>query len=142
MTEAPTINTQKEKIFELISNKENKFVFNFTKKNSSLIISAIFDDGIVKTFYEKEFSLEKIKENKAFAFYDTIDEVLGELLPLSDEDKVHLSEDEKNENKFIIINFDLPFKKFNNIEFYVEEKKKSKLEKINELYNIIIIQNK
>ena len=145
MTEAPIIKTQnpKERTFELFSDKENKFIFNFTNKNStSLLISSIFDDGIVKTFYEKEFSLEKVKENKAFALYDTIDEILEELFPLIDEEKVHIFEDEKNETKYIKIIFDLPIKKFNKVEFYVEEKKKTDLEKINELYDIIITQNK
>ena len=135
--------TQKERVFELISNKENKFLINFVNKNSSsLFVSAIFDDGIIKEFYEEEFSVEKIKENKAFAFHETIDEILSELFPLIEEGKAHLYEDIKSETKFININFDLPSKKFNMIEFYIEEKKKTDLEKINELYNIVITQNK
>ena len=52
------------------------------KIQSSLFVSAIFDDGIIKEFYEKEFAIEKIKENKAFAFHETIDEILSELFPL------------------------------------------------------------
>ena len=135
--------TQKERVFELISNKENKFLINFVNKNSSsLFVSAIFDDGIIKEFYEEEFSVEKIKENKAFAFHETIDEILSELFPLIEEGKAHLYEDIKSETKFINITFDLPSKKFNTIELYIEEKKKTDLEKINELYNIVITQNK
>ena len=135
--------TQKERVFELISNKENKFLINFVNKNSSsLFVSAIFDDGIIKEFYEEEFSVEKIKENKAFAFHETIDEILSELFPLIEEGKAHLFEDIKSETKFIRIIFDLPSKKFNMIELYIEEKKKTDLEKINELYNIVITQNK
>ena len=53
--------------------------------------------------------------------------------------KIHLIEDDKN---FIEIIFDLPFKKFKSIEFKIDEKKKNDLEKINELYNIVITQNK
>ena len=131
----------KEKIKELTSNEGNKFVISFKNKDSSsLFISAVFDDGIVKTFYESDFPLEKIKENKAFGFYDTIEEILGELFPLIEEDKIHLTE-EKNKNN-IKINFDLPFNKFKNIEFEIDEKKKTDIEKINELYEIIITQNK
>ena len=65
-----------------------------------------------------------------------------ELFPLIDEGKVHLFEEIKNENKFIKIIFDFPFKKYNNLELYLDEKKKTDLEKINELYNIIKTQNK
>jgi hypothetical protein len=135
--------TQKERVFELVSNKENKYLINFANKNSSsLFISAIFDDGIIKDFYEEEFTIEKIKENKAFAFHETIDEILSELFPLIEEGKAHLFEDIKSETKLIRIIFDLPSKKFNMIELYIEEKKKTDLEKINELYNIVIAQNK
>lgn len=134
---------QTERVFELISNKENKFIITFTNKNSSsLFISAIFNDGIIKEFYEKEFAIEKIKENKAFAFHETIDEILSEIFPLIGEGKTHLYEDIKDETKFINIIFDLPSKKFNTIEFFIEEKKKTDIEKINELYNIVITQNK
>ena len=133
----------KERIFELLSNKENKFIVTFNYKNSSsLFVSSILDDGIIKTFYEKEFAIEKIKENKAFGFYETFDEILAELFPLIDEGKVHLFEEIKNENKFIKIIFDLPFKKYNKLELNLDEKKKTDLEKINELYNIIKTQNK
>ncbi len=131
-------NNNKEKVIELVSNKGNKFIINFINKTSSLFISSIFDNGIIKVFYETIFSLEKIKENKAFFVYDSIDEILGELFPLIDEGKIHLNE----ETHFIKITFDLPFQKFKNIDFNVNEKKKTEIEKINELYNIIVVQNK
>ena len=78
-----------------------------------------------------------MQENKAFSIYDKLDEILAELFPLIDEGKIHLREEEGNS---IIIKFDLPFKK--NINFLVKEKKKEKEEKINELYEIVITQNK
>ena len=84
----------------------------------------------MKKFFESEYSLEKIKKNKAFVFYETIEEILSELFPLIDEGKIHLIEEGNN---IIKINFDLPFKKFKNIEFIINEKKKTDLEKINEL---------
>ena len=130
---SPTIqNNNKEKVIELVSNKGNKFIINFINKTSSLFISSIFDNGIIKVFYETIFSLEKIKENKAFFVYDSIDEILGELFPLIDEGKIHLNE----ERNFIKITFDLPFQKFKNIDFNVNEKKRQKLKK---LMNYIIL---
>ena len=128
---APVPNKENEnKIIELYSNLGNKFVVNFINKSTILFISSVFDNGIVKKFFESEYSLEKIKKNKAFVFYETIEEILSELFPLIDEGKIHLIEEGNN---IIKINFDLPFKKFKNIEFIINEKKKTDLEKINEL---------
>ena len=141
MYEAPIpVNNPEQKIFELTSNKGNKFIFTFKNiESNTLFISAVFDDGVVKTFYETEFPLEKIQENKAFSIYDTIDEIIVELFPLIDNGKIHLTEEEGDA---INIKFDLPFKKFKNIDFLIKEKKKAKDEKINELYEIVITQNK
>ena len=140
MEEAPIpTDTPKEKTFELNSNKNNKFIITFRNiESSSLLISAVFDDQILKIFYETEFTLEKIKENKAFISYDKIEEILSELFILIDEGKIHLMEEKNN----ICIKFDLPFQKYKKIVFVIEEKKKTNEEKINELYNIIIKQNK
>ena len=139
--EAQTIEFAKsQKTFKLKSNKGNKFLFIFKNiKSTSLLINSIFDDGVVKTFFEKEFTLDKIKENKAFLSYDTIDEILEELFPLIDEGKIHLFEEEGNKIKII---FDLPFKKYKEMIFIISEKKKSSDEKIEELYQVIIAQNK
>ena len=62
MDEAPiSIKSPEQKIFELTSNKGNKFILTFKNiKSTTLFISAVFDDGVVKTFYETEFPLEKI----------------------------------------------------------------------------------
>ena len=104
---APVPNKENEnKIIELYSNLGNKFVVNFINKSTILFISSVFDNGIVKKFFESEYSLEKIKKNKAFVFYETIEEILSELFPLIDEGKIHLIEEGNN---IIKINFDLPF---------------------------------
>ena len=133
------INTE-QKIFELISDKGNKFILTFNNsKSTSLLISAIFDTGLVKKFFEAEYTLEKIKDNKAFSIYDSIDEILMELFPLIEEGKVYLKE---NEGNIIKIEFYLPFKKYKNLDFIINEKKKTSTEIIDELYNIIFIQNK
>ena len=139
--EAQTIEFAKsQKTFKLKSNKGNKFLFIFKNiKSTSLLINSIFDDGVVKTFFETEFTLDKIKENKAFLSYDIIDEILEELFPLINEGKIHLFEEEGNKIKII---FDLPFKKYKEMIFIISEKKKSSDEKIEELYQVIITQNK
>ena len=141
MEEAPTVKEGKTtKTFELTSDKGNKYIFTFKNiKSTSLLIEALFDDGIVKTFFESEFTLEKIKENKAFISYDTIDDILEELFPLIDENEISLFEKEENQIKFI---FDLPFRKYKTMEFLISEKKKTSDAKIDELYDIIIKQNK
>ena len=63
MEEAPIpINIPSEKSFELTSNKNNKFILTFKNiKSTSIFISAVFNDEIIKIFYESEFILEKIK---------------------------------------------------------------------------------
>jgi len=141
MEEAPIpINIPSEKSFELTSNKNNKFILTFKNiKSTSIFISAVFNDEIIKIFYESEFILEKIKENMAFYSYDKIEEILAELFFLIDEGKIHLIEEEGNKIK---IKFDLPFKKYKNIDFVIKQKEKTNEEKIDELYNIIIKQNK
>ena len=111
----------KEKVFELISNKGNYFIITLMNKQSSLFIIAVLNHDINKKFYENNISLERIKEkNKAFAFYESIDEILSELFPLIDKGNVRIIE----EMNFIRITFDLPLQKFNNISFIVNEKKK------------------
>ena len=143
MEEAPIpIDILNEKTFDLISNKGNKYIITFKNiKSSSLLISAIFNDGIIQIFYEGEFPLKNIQENKSFISYDKIDDILEELFPLIDEGKIHLIE--KVQNKAIInIKFDLPFKKNKSLDFSINEKKKTNEEKIEELYNIIITENK
>ena len=137
----PTINDEiknKEKTFEITSNKGKKYVISFKNNGTTLLITSIYDDSIRKIFYESFYSLEKIKENKAFYIYDSIDEILSELFPLIDEGKTKLNE----ETNLIILTIDLPFQKIKQIDFIIEEKEKSDSEKINELFNIIIVQNK
>ena len=128
------------KKIEITSNIGNQFIVNFKYNSTILFISSLFDNGITQEFFESEYSLEKIKQNKAFAFYETIEEIISELFPLIDEGKIHLIEEEKDAIKII---FDLPFKKFNNIEFIINSKKENDLKKnANDLNNIISSQNK
>ena len=127
----------KEKEFELKSNKNNIFKVRLINNLSGLLIKSDNNNEINKQFYETLFPIEKIKENKAFAFYESIDEILSELFPLIDEGKVILNE----ETNFIKLCILLPFQKFKNLEFQIYEKNKSDSEKINDLYNIISKKN-
>ena len=102
------IKKDKEICVELLSNKNNKFLTSFKNKEKSLFISSIFNDGIMKIFFEADFPLEKIKEIKVFNCYESIDKILQELSPLINEAKVKL---EENGNAIEII-FELPLNNF------------------------------
>ena len=117
----PTINDEiknKEKTFEITSNKGKKYVISFKNNGTTLLITSIYDDSIRKNFYESFYSLEKIKENKAFYIYDSIDEILSELFPLIDEGKTKINE----ESNSIILNIELPLQKIKKIDFIMKEK--------------------
>ena len=129
-----------QKSFEITSDKENKYIVTFKNiKSTSLLIEAVLDDENNKTFFESEFTLDEIKENKIFYFYDSIDEILEELYPLLNEKKILLIEEQGNK---IVIIFDLPLKKYKNLKFIISEKKNASDKNIDELYNIIAIKNK
>ncbi len=128
----------KEKTFETTTNKGNKFVTTFKNNGTTLLITSIYDDNVRKNFYESLYSLEKIKENKAFYIYESIDEILSELFPLIDEGKTKINE----ESNSINLSIDLPFQKIKTIDFIIKEKEKPDSEKINELFNIVVGQNK
>ena len=137
----PTTNCEvknKEKTFETTSNKGNKYITTFKNNGTNLLITSIYDDIIRKNFYESLYSLEKIKENKAFYIYDTIDKILSELFPLIDEGKTKINE----ESNSIILTIELPLQKIKKIDFIMKEKEKTDSEKINELFNIVVGQNK
>ena len=100
-----------QKTFKITSDKENKYIVTFKNiKSTSLLIEAVFDDENNETFFESEFTLDEIKENKAFLSYDSIDEILEELFPLIDENKIHLIEEDGNK---ILISFMNRNPKFN-----------------------------
>ena len=129
-----------QKTFKITSDKENKYIVTFKNiKSTLLLIEAEFDDENNKTFFESEFTLDKIKENKIFYFYDSIDEILEELYPLINEKKIQLIEEQGNKIEII---FDLPLKKYKNLKFLINEKKKTSDEEIDNLNNIISTKNK
>ena len=127
-----------QKTFKITSDKENKYIVTFKNiKSTSLLIEAEFDDENNKTCFESEFTLDEIKENKIFYFYDSIDEILEELYPLINKKKIQLIEEKGN--KIVII---FLLKKNKNLKFLINEKKKTRNEEIDKLNIIITTKNK
>ena len=83
-------------------------------------------------------SLESIKKNSFFSYYESIDEILEELFSLIENKKVSI----KEENKQIILVFELPIHKIKELKFSVKEKGKSGKEKIEELYDIVLFKKR
>ena len=124
----------KEKTFELISNGNHEFKISLINGGSFLFINASSINSLQSLKYQQKYSLDLIKKNKFFNYYETIDEILDELILIIENKKVSLSE-EKNE---ITLIFQLPIKKIKEIIFTLKEDKKSDNEKIDELFSILM----
>ena len=126
----------KQKNLELISDKSHKFKISFINEGTYLKIICTCENELkILHSYESNFKLEKIKENKLFYFYESIDEVLSDLFKIIDEKhkELHLLEET---NKVILI-IPLPLLKVKEIIFPILEVEKNDNQKIKELYNII-----
>ena len=139
MDSAPTtFETKKDFIIEkeIISEQNNKFIISF-KATQELIIEAIKKDIITKIFI-KNFSVEKIRENKYFYQFDTLDEICSEIKERLEKEKILLIE----ETNVLLISIPLPSTKIKEIIFELNEKEKNDKDKINELTSLIYNQNK
>ena len=139
MDSAPTtFETKNDFIIEkeIISEQNNKFIISF-KATQELIIEAIKKDIISKTFI-KNFSVEKIRENKYFYQFDTLDEICSEIKERLEKEKILLIE----ETNVLLISIPLPSTKIKEIIFELNEKEKNDKDKINELTSLIYNQNK
>ena len=137
MDSAPTtFETKNDFIIEkeIISEQNNKFIISF-KATQELIIEAIKKDIITKIFI-KNFSVEKIRENKYFYQFDTLDEICSEIKERLEKEKILLIE----ETNVLLISILLPSTKTKEIIFELNEKEKN--DKINELTSLIYNQNK
>ena len=137
--EAPSVNEKeniinKEKTIEITSNKNNLYKIILINEESSLLIKAKFVDSILTLNFEERYSLESIKKNPFFNYYESIDEILEELFSLIDNKKIKLIE----ENKQIILIFQLPIHKIKEIKFSLKEKEKNDKDRINELFDIVL----
>ena len=134
LTDNPKNIKNKEKIFEIKSNKNHKFNIVLKNKEPFLLIEALYDNAIQIEKYEEKYSLDNIKKNKFFNYFETIDEILDELFPLIDNKKVSLIEETNN----ITLIIQLPTNKIKEIRFDIKQIEKNDKDKINELYNIIM----
>ena len=124
----------KEKKFEIKSNKDKLFNICFLNQGNSLLINAFYNNEFSKFLYEKNFTLSDIQKVKLFTLYSTIDECLDEIFEGIDSGKCNLIE----ETNFIILNIPLMNKKYNEIKFQIDEKEKNDKEKYEELYKFSI----
>ena len=124
----------KEKKFEIKSNKDKLFNICFLNQGNSLLINAFYNNEFSKFLYEKNFTLSDIQKVKLFTLYSTIDECLDEIFEGIDSGKCNLIE----ETNFIILNIPLMNKKYNEIKFKIDEKEKNDKEKYEELYKFSI----
>jgi len=134
--EAPKPTTQDKiiKRYSLTSDKLKKYQISFGERDNNLYIQAQEEEGFLKHMYEGLFSLEKIKENKFFNIYNSINEIFEELFPLIETNKAELKEEGSTYINLII---NLPLKKVKEISFILNQVEKSDKSKINELYQIV-----
>ena len=124
----------KEKRFEIISNKDKLFNLCIINQGNSFVINAFYNDEFKKFIYEKNFNLSDIQKVKLFTLYSSIDECLEEIFEGIDTGKSSLFE----EINSIILTIPLMNKKYNKIMFKIDEKEKNDNEKYQELYQFFI----
>ncbi len=124
--------------FEAISDKNNQFKIVLKNKNNSLFISCRMNENIINHIYEKSFSMEQIQQNKYFYQFDTISEIIKEII-LKNNTKKPLIKEGENEISLIIY---LSTSKIKDVIFSIPEKKKNSDDKIEELYQIIFDMKK
>ena len=121
----------KEIIYE--NNKYNITLINY---NSSLQIK--LSENEIK-IYENSFSIEEIKQNKFFSIYETIEEILIDLIDYISSQKIKIKENEKENSLNLII--ELPSKKVKEISFNLISKTKEENNIITNLNSEIIKEN-
>ena len=77
--------TAKEKIkqensYSINSDKNHSFTITLQNLNSTIRILAIYEDDIMRYNYEKQLTLDELKQNKFLGLCDTIDEIYDLLI--------------------------------------------------------------
>ena len=121
----------------LNSNKNKPYAIYFSLENT-LRIGANINDLLVENFFTGEFTFEKIRENKYFLQFDSLKEIFDELKERINSNKITLEEYENS----LKINIQLPSSKNKEIIFELNQKNKNDSEKIRDLIQIVIEQNK
>ena len=114
--------------FEAISDKNNQFKIVLKNQNNSLLISCKMNETKINHIYEKSFSMEQIQQNKYFYQFDTISEIINEII-LKNNTKKPLIKEGENEISLIIY---LSTSKIKDAIFSIPEKKKNSDDKIEE----------
>ena len=132
MSDTPIIQSNEKTIYANYENK--KLELKFSIKDNNLIISTEFNDSLISHFYSTTLSIEDIQKNKYFLQFDSIEEILNELLL-----KINSSSPVfKKEKNYLNMSIILSSSKFKEINFMLYQKTKTNEDKIKELYDIIL----
>ena len=119
--------------FALESDKHRQFNFIFKNdKNTSIYISASYNEEILSHNYEKIFSLDSLKNIAYFSLFNSIKEIYEEIIYLIKQKQKEIKVLE-NSNE-IILKIPLEGLKFKEITFHLDEKKIDEKEIIKDLY--------
>ena len=124
----------KQKVFEIISERNKKYKIILQNNSGSLLVSASYEENSIDHNFEGIYSLDKIKENKIFKGFNSLTEILEEIYPLLEDKKAFILGEEENS---IIFKISLPFKKENELIFHLDKKQNKEKESINEKNKII-----
>ena len=127
----------KEFNIEITSDKNNTYSIQFTL-NSSLEIVANQKNAVLNKSFSNKFTIHEIQQNKYFVQFDTLNEIYDEIFERTKKDKITITE---NENT-LIINIPLPSTKYTEQKFELKQISKNDNEKINDLTQLVIKQNK
>ena len=134
--EAPKENKEPEQeIFTINSDKNNSFTVYFINKNSSIYVKVLNQSEIERKEYEKDFSLNELKDNKYLCLFDSIDDIYEEIINIIKQKLNEIKIIEKT--KLIIINIPTGSFKIKEIKLYLNEKEINEKEQIKELINSI-----
>ena len=114
--------------------KQKKYDIYLKSNNSTSIkLEGNFKNNLTNENYSSIISIEKIKENKYFLMFDTIDEILNEFNLLLEKNNGKIIEEKDK----IILKISLNTSKIKEAKFTINKKEKKENEKIEELYSLI-----
>ena len=123
-----------EKKFVIETENNSKYDIYLKSNNSSSIsLEGNFKNNLKNENYLSVLSIEKIKENKYFLMFDTIDEILNEISLLLEKNNPKIIEEKDK----IILKISLNTSKIKEVNFTLNKKEKNENEKIAELYSLI-----
>ena len=118
MEQASKANTETinlfEKKFNILTDKGHNYEIILKSNN----LSSIKFESIVKDDLTIYFTIEKIKENKYFLMFDTIDEIMNEINLLLEKNLLSIIE----ESEGIILKIPLNTSKIKEITFFINKK--------------------